>query len=163
MPASNRGIIMPQAALQGQAQQTRKSPAVVAGLGAAFIASAITLTMMMSNPSPAVPDQAAASAATPQCKLINREYLVATTSGSGTVRLREGNYLSPPITLSTQPQLVTFPLLRPQTQPVSEVITVEGKAADLVLTSRVTGWKRVFESVDGVVAFQANWAPLKGC
>jgi hypothetical protein len=110
-----------------------------------------------------VPDQVTASSTTPQCKILNREYLVTTTSGGGTVRLREGNYLSPPITLSTQPQLVTFPLLRPQTQPVSEVITVEGKAADLVLTSRVTGWKRVIESVDGVVAFQANWAPLKGC
>jgi hypothetical protein len=38
---------------QGQVQQSCKSAALVAGLGAALMTSAITLTMMMSNPSPA--------------------------------------------------------------------------------------------------------------
>jgi hypothetical protein len=153
-----KGIIMQQTASQGKA----KSTALVAGLGAAFVASAITLTMM-SNPSPAVPDQAATTTATPQCKVVQREFLVSTTAGSGTVRLREGNYLSPPITLSTQRQSVVFPVPRPETTPEEKVITIEGNATDVVLTSPVTDWKHEFPNVTGVVAFTANWMPMKRC
>ena len=49
--------------------------------------------------------------------MLRREILLATTSGSGTVRLREGNYLSPPITLSAKPQSVVFPVAPPANSP----------------------------------------------
>jgi hypothetical protein len=80
----------------------------------------------------ATPDQAANA---PNCKVTKREFLVSTTSGGGTVRLREGNYLSPPITLSAKPQSVVFPLDRSEPMGPEEVITIEGKATDMVLTS----------------------------
>ena len=153
---------MQQAASLGQTQQPRKISAVVAGLGAAFVASAITVTMMMSSPSPvAAPTQAATAA--PQCQMVLRQFLVSTNAGGGTVRLREGSYLSPPITLSAQPQVVTFPLPRPEAIPAAEVITVEGNATDVVLTSPLTAFRRVFQSVNGVAAFEANWKPFKSC
>jgi hypothetical protein len=147
---------------QGQARQPRKTSALVAGLGAAFIASAISLTMTMSGASPiAAPAQMENTA--PQCKIIKRQYMVSTNTGGGTIRLREGSYLSPPIKLSTQPQLVVFPLDRPQTVPAVEVITIEGNATDVVLASTVTNWRGVFNQVSGVTALQASWLPLKGC
>jgi hypothetical protein len=156
---------MQQPASQSQSQaKPRKSSAIVAGLGAALVASAVTFVMMTSNPSPTVQDQAAATNPQPQCGVIKREVLVSTISGSGTVRLREGSYLSPPVTLSTTPQRVVFPLDRPQTLAGGEeVITVEGNATDVVLTSPLTSWRRVFDKVTGVVAFSTQWAPAKGC
>src|SRR5258708_6658011 len=33
----------------------------------------------------------------------------------------------------------------------------------VVMTSPVTAWRKVFDNVNGVVAFQGNWMPLKGC
>jgi hypothetical protein len=155
-------MIMQQAASQAQAQQPRKSSALVAGLGAAFIASAISLTMMMSGVSP-VAGAAQATPAAPKCQVVYRQFLVATTAGSGTVQLREGSYLSPPIRLSATPQAVTFPLARPQITPAAEVITIEGNATDVVLTSPVSTFRRVFESVSGVSAFEAKWMPMKTC
>jgi hypothetical protein len=89
--------------------------------------------------------------------------LVSTTSSGGTVRLREGNYLSPPIKLSAQPQAVVFPLPRPETIPVEEVITIEGNASDVVITSDVTTLRRVFNNVIGVTAFNVSWKPMKNC
>ena len=65
--------------------------------------------------------------------------------------------------LSAQRQAVVFPLLRPQDAPATEVITIEGNATDVVLTSPVTAFRRVFDNVTGVVAFQANWMPIKSC
>jgi hypothetical protein len=155
-------MIMQQAASQARAQQPRKSSVLVAGLGAAFIASAISLTMMMSGVSP-VGGAAQAAPAAPQCQVVYRQFLVSTTAGSGTVRLREGSYLSPPITLSAKPQTVSFPLARPQITPAAEVITIEGNATDVVLTSPVSTFRRVFESVSGVSAFEAKWMPMKTC
>ena len=146
---------------QGQAHAPRKTSALVAGLGAAFIASAISLTLM-GGASP-VPAPAQADNTAPQCKIIKRQFMVSTNTGSGTVRLREGDYLSPPIKLGTQPQLVVFPLDRPRDIPAVEVITVEGNATDVVLASTVTTWRHQFNKVDGVIAFQSSWLPLKGC
>jgi hypothetical protein len=151
-----------QGASQGQAEQVRKRSGVVAGIGAAVVASAITIVFMMSSPSPvAVKDQAATG--TTQCRMLPREILLATAAGGGTVRVREGSYLSPPITLSAKPQSVVFPLPRPETMPVEEVITVEGNATDVVLTSPVTSWRRVFENVTGVSAFSVAWKPMRTC
>ena len=155
---------MYQAASQNQAQTqpARKTSALVAGLGAAFIASAISLTMTMSGASP-ISAPAPMENTAPQCKIIKRQFMVSTNTGSGTVRLREGDYLSPPIKLGTQPQLVVFPLDRPRDIPAVEVITVEGNATDVVLASTVTTWRHQFNKVDGVIAFQSSWLPLKGC
>jgi hypothetical protein len=151
-----------QSASQGQAGQAPKRSGVVAGIGAAVVACAITAVVMMSGTSPvAVKDQAATG--TTECRMLPREILLATTSGSGTVRLREGSYLSPPITLSAKPQSVVFPLARPQTTPVEEVITIEGNATDIVMTSPVTPWRKVFENVTGVSAFNVAWKPMKTC
>jgi hypothetical protein len=125
---------------------------LVAGLGAAFIASAISLTMTMSGASPiSAPTQV--DNAAPQCKIIKRQFMVSTNTGSGTVRLREGDYLSPPIRLSTQPQLVVFPLDRPKEVPAVEVITIEGNATDVVLASTVTTWRHEFNKVQ-----QGRWS-----
>jgi hypothetical protein len=152
---------VPETGSQGQGQQQRKFSPVVAGLGAAVVASAVTLVIMMNNPSPvAVPDQAVTS--TNQCQMFQRKLLVSTTTGSGTVRLREGNYLSSPITLSTQPQAVVFPLPRPESTPVTEVITIEGNANDVEITSALTGSRNVFNVV-GAAAYSVTWQPMKGC
>jgi hypothetical protein len=146
---------------QGQGQPRRISP-VLAGLGTALVASAVTLVIMMSSPSPvAVSDQAAATATT-QCQMVPRKLLVSTTTGSGTVRLRAGSYLSPPIVLSTRPQAVVFPLPRPETTPVEEVISIEGNANDVVITSDLNPVPRVFDVV-GVAAFNVTWKPMKTC
>ena len=84
-----------------------------------------------------------------------RQFLASTNGGGGTIRLREGNYLSPPIVLGAQPQTVTFPVARPQTVAAPpEVITIEGNATGVVLTSPVTSWRHVFDSVNGVLAFE---------
>jgi hypothetical protein len=112
--------------------------------------------MAMINPSPAAVSELASSVATaPQ--------LVSTAAGGGTVRLREGSYVSEPITLSGQPQTVTFPLPRPDVISAPEVVTIEGDAADVVLTSPVTSWRKAFQIVHGVTAVEANWLPVKTC
>jgi|HubBroStandDraft_5_1064220.scaffolds.fasta_scaffold340755_2 hypothetical protein len=145
-----------------QAPKSAKISPLVAGLGAAFVASGVAIAIMMSGPA-AVTDQAA-SDTSKECKLVLRQFLVSTESGSGTVRLREGSYLSPPIALSSKPQTVTFPIPRPQDAPSeAEVITIEGNATDVVLTSPVTSWRQVFNNVSGVVAFESRWAAVKGC
>jgi hypothetical protein len=144
---------------QGQVHQKR-SPVVV-GIGAAAVASAVTLVMMMSNPSPAtVTDQAVTPVK--QCQMIQRRLIVSTTKGGGTVRFRASGYLSPPVTLTTQPQVVVFPLMRPDTAPVEEIMSVEGSANDVVITSEVTDLHKVFD-VAGAYTYTVAWAPRKSC
>jgi hypothetical protein len=157
---------MQETASQGQAQQQqqrRKNSTLIAGAGAAVVAAVITVAVLMSSSAPptAVKDQAANASS--QCQIINRKMLVSTTTGSGTVRLREGSYLSPPIVLNTQPQAVVFPLPRPEATPAEEVIIIEGNAKDLVITSDVTPLRRVIDSVSGVSAINVIWAPRKNC
>jgi hypothetical protein len=152
---------MQEGASQGRSQQRGKRSPVVLGIGAAVVASAVTLVIMMSNPSPvATPDQAVSS--TKVCQLMQRRLLVSTTQGSGTVRFRASGWLSPPFTLSTQPQVVIFPLPRPDTTPVEEVISVEGNATDVVVTSEVTDLHRVFD-VAAPYTLTLTWAPRKSC
>jgi hypothetical protein len=146
----------------GQAHQGRKISPLVAGLGAAFVACAITATSLANNPAPvAAPAQAMPAAN--QCQRVPLMLLVSTTAGGGTVRFREGDYLSPPIKLSTQPQTVTFPRLRPETTMVEEVITIEGQATDLVTTSPLTNYRMVYPIVDGLLPITARWIPFKSC
>jgi hypothetical protein len=145
----------------GTAQQQSKLSPVIAGLGAAFIAGGITLAMSM-NGGTTSGTQELASVTPKACQQMARKLLVSTTTGSGTVRLREGSYLSPPIKLSTVPQSVVFPLPRPDTIAVEEVLTIEGNANDVVVTSEVTNLRRVFD-VQGVTAFNITWKAVKGC
>jgi hypothetical protein len=152
---------MHNAASAGQAQRAGRNSALVAGLGAALVASALTIAIAPGKPSPAVSAQAAAS--TSQCQSLPRSMLVMTNTGGGTVRFREGNYLSPPIVLSTQPQTVVFPLPRPETTPIDEIITIEGDATDLVIASPVTNLRTTYPQLTGTFSIKKNWVPLKTC
>lgn len=152
---------MQNAASVGQAQRASKNSALVAGLGAALVASALTFAIMPGKSSSAVSAQAAAS--TNQCQSLPRSMLVMTNTGGGTVRFREGNFLSPPIVLSTQPQTVVFPLPRPETTAVDEIITIEGDATDLVIASPITNARNTYPQLTGTFAIKKNWVPLKSC
>jgi hypothetical protein len=118
---------------------------------------------MTGSPAPvATPDQATTTANTAQCQMIQRKLLVSTETGGGTVRLRAGGYLSPPISLGRTPQEVLFPVARPTAGFVEEVITVEGRASNVVITSPITTFRQVLD-VTGVAAFDLRWMPMKPC
>jgi hypothetical protein len=153
--------MMQERASQGRSQQRGSSP-VMLGIGAAVVASAVTLVIMMGNPSKVTTPELVASS-TKQCQMIPRKLLVSTTQGSGTVRFRASGWLSQPFTLTTEPQAVVFPLPRPDTVPAEEEITIEGNATDLVLTSEVSEYHRVFDNVSGTSVFSVQWKPMKGC
>jgi hypothetical protein len=140
--------------------QRKRSPFVV-GIGAAAIAATVTLVVMMNN-SPQVSTADQVSSVSKQCTLMQRRLLVATEHGGGTVRFRASGWLSPPFTLSAQPQVVIFPLPRPVDEPMSEQISVEGNATNVVITSEVTDLHQVFD-VSGIYAYTVTWAPRKSC
>jgi hypothetical protein len=146
---------------QHQARGQRKLSPVVAGVGAAVIAAAITVALM-SGPTPQTASQQAASTSK-ECQLIQRKLLVATTNGGGTVRFKASGFVSPTFTLTDQPQAVVFPLPRPNEVPAPEDITIEGNATGLVLTSEVSEYRRVFDRVVGSSTFSVQWKPMKGC
>jgi hypothetical protein len=146
---------------QASSGQTRKKSVLVAGLGGTFVAAGITAaTMLASNPSPpATPVQTAEPAA----KACQREPLMQLVStqngGGGTIRLREGDYLSPPIKLGNSPQAVVFPKLRPETGALRETIIVEGDATNLVLGPE--GDHVVIPRVEGTYSYTMTWSPKK--
>jgi hypothetical protein len=146
----------------GPGQRQRKLSPLVLGLSAAVIASAITLVVMQSQNSSTAPAAAPAASTSKQCQLVPRRLLVSTEHGGGTVQFRASGYLTPPFTLTNKPQVVQFPLPRPDSDTVTEQITVEGNATDLVLTSEATDLHRVFD-VSGVYDLSLTWRPLKGC
>jgi hypothetical protein len=143
----------------GQAQRAGRSSVLVAGLGAALVASALTFAMAPGKPA-AVSAQAAS---TNQCQSLPRSMLVMTNTGGGTVRFREGNYLSPPIVLSRQPQTVVFPLPRPADAPIDEIITIEGDATDLIIASPVTNARTTYPQLTGTFSMKKNWVPMNSC
>ena len=145
----------------GQAQRSGKNSVLVAGLGAALVASALTFAMMPGSPASAVSAQAPATSN--QCQSLPRSMLVMTNTGGGTVRFREGGYLSPPIVLSTVPQTVVFPLPRPLTTAVDEIITIEGDATDLIIASPVTNARTTYPQLTGTFSIKKNWVPLTSC
>jgi hypothetical protein len=150
---------MQEATSQGQSQGKR-SPVIV-GIGAAVVAATVTLVVMMnSSPQQSAADQVAS--VTKQCTLMQRRLLVATEHGGGTVRFRASGWLSPPFALTAQPQVVIFPLPRPGDAPVSEQISVEGNATNVVITSEVTDLHQVFD-VPGAYTYTVTWAPRKSC
>jgi len=160
-----------------ETQQRGKNSVLVAGLGAAFVAAGITFAMMSGSPAPApsptsAPVQGAApvqtvppiaQAAPPQAKTCQREQLVelawVENGGSGVIRFREGDYLSPPITLTGEPQPIVFPKFRPEAAPFREEIFIEGQATNLVLGA--DGDHYVIDRVDGSTSYTMNWAPKK--
>jgi hypothetical protein len=146
---------------QDQAQGQRKLSPIVAGAGAAVIAVAVTVVVMMSHPATvATTEQVATNSQ--QCPAMQRRLLVSTTHGGGTIRFRAGGYLSPPFTLTDHPQVVVFPLPRPETSPIQETILIEGNATDLVITSEVTDLHKVLD-VPGTYPYAVTWAPRKSC
>jgi hypothetical protein len=153
------GASMQQSGSQGQSQGKR-SPVVV-GIGAAVVAATVTLVVLLSN-SPQVSTTDQFASVTKQCTLMQRRLLVATEHGGGTVRFRASGWLSQPFTLTNQPQVVIFPLPRPGDAPVSEPISVEGNATNVVITSEVTDLHQVFD-VPGAYTYTVTWAPRKSC
>lgn len=153
---------MQYAASIGQSQPARKLSPAIAGIGAAAIAAAITVTMMMSSPAPVATSEQAAPATTNQCQVIQRKLYVSTQTGSGTVRLREGSFLSQPIALSTTPVPVVFGQQRPGKVIVESVVTMEGNASDVRITSDYNAVPRIF-NVSGLLAFNVGWVPVKKC
>jgi hypothetical protein len=156
---------------QASSGQARTKSALIAGLGAAFVAAGVTVAMMGSGPSPSttpapvteqVTKQAIGQAteqATEKCQREPLMQLVSTQNGGGTVRLREGDYLSPPIVLGSSPQAVVFPKFRPQTGSLKETIIIEGNATNLVLGTIGDGL--VIPRVDGTYSYEMTWAAKK--
>jgi hypothetical protein len=151
----------PQGQAQGEGQGRRKLSPIVVGIGAAAIAAAVTVVVMMNRSATVATTEQAATDAR-QCPAMQRRLLVATTHGGGTIQFRAGGYLSPPFTLTDHPQVVVFPLPRPETTPLQEVISIEGNATDVVITSEMTDLHKVFD-VSGTYAYPVTWAPRKGC
>jgi len=148
---------MTRTASQGQV----KGSTAVAGLGAALVACAITIAVA-GGPSPAATPVQSAQPAN-QCQYTPLMIQASTVTGGGTIRFREGSYLSPPITLSTTPQTVIFPRPRSTTSQIDEVITIEGNATDVVTTFPIGHKQNVYPTVSGVLAFPVYWVPIKSC
>jgi hypothetical protein len=150
---------MPEADSSKAAQAGRKRSALIAGLGAAFVASAVTVVMLSSTPSPTT------TAATDQpakiCKSAPPLMLaVFSEKGGGTVRFREGDWLSPPITLTNEPQPVVFPRARSQTEEITETIKIEGQATDLMWVYPTTHVRSDPLTVNGVYSVGLTWMPM---
>jgi hypothetical protein len=143
-----------------QAQGQRKISPLVAGVGAAVIAAAVTVTILSGPTTVSTTDQSASNVK--QCALIQRRLLVSTDHGSGTVRFRASGWLSPPFTITKEPQVIVFPLLRPDTAPITETISVEGSATDVVVTSEVTNLHLGFD-LAAAHDFSLTWQPKKSC
>jgi len=142
--------------------EARKNATVIAGLGAAVIASVMTIAMWAGH---ATPDPAPQAAAAPknECMSLPLMVMVSTETGGGTVRFREGDYVSPPITLNRTPQNVYFPRQRPEVGQLQETITIEGEATNLVMVSPVTHARHVYPKISGSLSFIGTWYAFKVC
>jgi hypothetical protein len=141
-------------------QSSRKSTLVM-GLGAAFVAAVMTVAMTSNSSSPAAaPTQASNTA---QCQNLQRTLLISTNTGGGTVRFRASGYLSPPYTLTTTPQIVSFPLMRPTGTEVNEEMTIEGNATNVVMSSPLTTTQNVYPVINGTLHITKNWIPATTC
>ena len=146
---------------QHQGQGRRKLSPAVAGIGAAVIAAAVTVAVMPSSPTAvSTGDQSISNVK--QCALMQRRLLVSTDHGGGTVRFRASGWLSPPFTITKEPQVIVFPLPRPDETPMTEMISVEGNATDVVVTSEVTNLHLEFD-LSGAHNISLTWAPKKNC
>ena len=145
------------------AQQGKGNKAVFAGLGAAVIASMMTVAMLAGHAtSPVAPAQAAAVLKN-ECTSLPLMLMVSAETGGGTVRFRESDYLSPPITLSRTPQNVYFPRPRPEAGQMKETIVIEGEATNVVMVSPVTHARNVVAKVSGSFSYVGTWFAFKVC
>lgn len=143
--------------------ESGNGPAKLAAIGAAFAGVALTIAISTSNPAPISAPLEATPTTTTQCSSVARRLMVSSNGGSGMVRFRAGSYVSPPFILNNRPANLVFPLPRPDTTPVEEVITIEGNATGVVLTSDLTGFRQEFDRVAGSSVFTVKWMPLKTC
>jgi hypothetical protein len=141
-------------------QSSRKSTLVM-GLGAAFVAAVLTVAMTSNSSSPAAAPTQASN--TTQCQNLQRTLLISTNTGGGTVRFRASGYLSPPYTLTTTPQIVSFPLMRPVGAEVNEEMTIEGNATNVVMSSPLTTTQNVYPVINGTLRVNKNWIPATTC
>jgi len=144
------------------ARESNKKSMLITGLGAAFVAAIVTVAMTANNSSSpaAAPTQ---TASTSQCQNLQRTLLISTSTGGGTVRFRASGYLSPPYTLTTTPQIVSFPLMRPVGTEVNEEMTIEGNATDVVMSSPLISVRDVYPVINGVLHVTKNWIPATTC
>jgi hypothetical protein len=147
---------------QAQSQGQGKRSPLIYGIGAALIASAVTVIAIQSQRTSTAPTTDQVTSVRKQCGLVPRRILVSTEHGGGTVQFRASGYLSPPFTLTNKPQVVQFPLPRPESEPVTEQVTVEGNASNVVLTSEATDLHSAFD-VSGAYNLNLTWRPLRGC
>ena len=75
------------------------------------------------------------------------------------MRFRASGYVSPTFTVTAEPQLVTFPLMRPVGTAVDEVMTMEGTATDLVISSPLVSARNVYPVLNGSLTVARHWAP----
>ena len=137
-----------------QTKKSGKGSVLVAGLGAVLVASLLTLKMLPSNPPPA-PEPAQQPAVEKTCEKVPLLWYVSSPDG-GTVRFREGDYLSPPYRLSAEPQPVVFPKLRAEQTILKEEIIIEGNASNVTVMN-VTGFSKSYQ-VNGREIVDASWA-----
>jgi hypothetical protein len=183
------------------AQQRSKKSALVAGLGAAFVAAGITFAVLSSgpatppSPSPvqatapvqtamqaqappvqtappvqaappqtAPPVQTAAVPLAPQARSCPRRPLVEIAhvehGGGGVVRFREGDYVSPWMTLSDEDQPIVFPTPRRDTV-FRDSIVIEGHATGLVLGA--DGDRFEVPNFDGSYNYTMDWHAAQKC
>jgi len=95
------------------------------------------------------------------CRVPLARVLVSKTAGSagGTIRIRSGNYLSPPFQLTDTPQQVATPFPAPYATGRG-VLSIEGKATGAVI-SLYPAWK--VETLTGAAAHNVVWNPNKPC
>jgi len=157
---------------------------IVAGLGGIVVAAAITFALpgngmpqgttnqpaisqvavsevgdAVATMSPGVAVQAAADARSCKTPLANIVLTNAPGASSGLVRVRSGNYLSPPFMLSNAPQRIAIPFPAPY-QTGKGTIMIEGAAsgATVTLSPAIT-----VNSAAGAYPINVWWTPRKSC
>jgi len=148
----------------GPAQLARKRNVIVAGLGAAFVASLLTIHNGAEQTSAGghagsaggrgrekLPEGFAGLAGLIPCA--GRRY--------GTAPGR-GGYVSPPVKLTTQPQAVVLPKMRGDVA-FEEPIVVQGDAQAVVMENLTHNFRRVYQLNDGTATIMTTWVPLTTC
>lgn len=93
------------------------------------------------------------------CRAPLAEITLAAASGAPTVRVRSGSYLSPPFTLTDQPQRIAIPFPAPYLTGRGTV-SVEGQASNLAVAITPT-WN--IDSLSGTAVKNVIWTPKAGC
>ena len=135
------------------------SPANVATVPA--FGGALQAALVAAPDQPSAPTYAPPAPTQKQCRLPQRKFYV---SGSGIIRVHDGIYVSAPVVLDSDPQEVTFPILRPEVgTSANETITVEGSASTVLMTTDYPGFRQVFRRLRGATTFIVHWVSLRNC